>query len=96
MVRKTFSKTGRSCTVTFTFSGEHGANEVQICGEFNGWSRTPLTRRKDGRFSRTVTLPSGRSYRFRYLVDGQRWENDDAADLYVPNPFGTEDSVIAL
>jgi hypothetical protein len=26
-------------------------------------------------------------------VDGERWENDWAADAYAPNAFGTEDSV---
>jgi len=33
---------------------------------------------------------------FRYLVDGERWENDWAADAYVPNPFGGEDSVVEV
>jgi hypothetical protein len=28
------------------------------------------------------------------LLDGERWENDWAADGYAPNNFGTEDSVV--
>jgi hypothetical protein len=53
-----------------------------------------MTKRKGGRFSVTLTLEGGRSYRFRYLVDGHRWENDPAADGYIPNEYGSEDSVI--
>jgi hypothetical protein len=52
--------------------------------------------RKDGRFSTTISLEAGRAYRFRYLIDGHRWENDWAADGYLPNSFGTEDSLLEL
>ncbi|MHC4471196.1 MAG: isoamylase early set domain-containing protein [Planctomycetota bacterium] len=96
MVKKTFSKTGRTCLVTFTVPRDIRAQKVDLCAEFNGWGRTPLTRRKDGRFSGSVTLESGRDYRFRYLFDGQTWGNDEDADKYMPNPFGSEDSILAL
>jgi len=74
------------------------AQVVHLCGEFNDWSRSehPLKRRKDGRFSRSISLRAGRTYRFRYLLDRERWENDWAADDYVENPFGTEDSVLEV
>jgi hypothetical protein len=39
-------------------------------------------------------VEAGRQYRFRYLIDGERWENDHAADGYAPNPFGSEDAVL--
>ncbi len=32
----------------------------------------------------------------KYLLDGERWENDWAADGYVPNPFASEDSVVEV
>ena len=32
----------------------------------------------------------------RYLLDGQRWDNDWAADAYVRNDFGGDDSVVDL
>jgi hypothetical protein len=38
--------------------------------------------------------PAPHTYRFRYLVDGRSWENDWAADLYVPNGYGGDDSVV--
>lgn len=98
MIRKSYNKTGRSCLVTFTVPRETPAEAVHLCGDFNEWGRDtlPLLRRKDGRFSRSISLKSGRNYRFRYLLNEDRWENDHSADDYVSNPFGTEDSVITL
>jgi len=51
---------------------------------------------KDGSFSTTLSLTPGNSYRFRYLLDEERWENDWDADLYLPNEFGSEDSVVTV
>jgi 1,4-alpha-glucan branching enzyme len=98
MLKKTLSKSGKTCRVTFSVPPETGAQEVYLCGEFNDWDEAshPLQRRKDGSFSTTLTLETGRSYRFRYLLDGERWENDYAADAYVPNAFGSDDSVVQL
>lgn len=97
MVRK--SPTGENrCRVTFELPGETGATTVHLCGDFNDWSTcdTPLTTRKNGRFSVTMTLPRGRRFHYRYLIDGERWENDWAADDYEPNEFGGDDSVLDL
>ena len=98
MLKKTFKKDGKTCSVTFTVPATVGAQEVHLCGDFNDWSETshPLKRRKDGRFSSTLSLEAGQSYRFRYLLDGERWENDEAADAYTPNPFGGDDSIVKV
>lgn len=73
------------------------AETVHVVGEFNDWDRTanPMVRGDKG-FEALVALEPGRAYRFRYLLDGQRWENDWDADGYVPNEFGGDDSVIDL
>jgi 1,4-alpha-glucan branching enzyme len=98
MLKKTMGKTGMTCRVTFTVPAAVDAEQAYLCGEFNDWdcTSTPMTKRKDGRFTTTVTLQAGRDYRFRYLLDAERWENDWEADAYIPNEFGTEDSVIKL
>ena len=98
MLKKSYSKTKRSCRVTFDFPPQAKAKRVALCGEFNDWnpSANPMKLRKDGRFSTTVSMAANRAYRFKYLVDNQRWENDSAADSYVPNEFGSEDSLIRL
>ena len=98
MLKKNFSKSGEKCRVTFKLPAEVEAKEVALCGEFNDWdpSAHPMKQLKDGSFSTTISLDAGRSYRFRYLLDEERWENDWEADGYVSNEHGSEDSVIEL
>ena len=56
-----------------------------------------MKQRKDGSFSVTIDLPAKREYQYKYLIDDGRWENDWAADQYVPNPFGnSENSVVVV
>ncbi len=82
----------------FELPPDVGAETACLCGDFNQWDATahPMKRRKDGSFTVTASLKSGQSYRFRYLLDGDRWENDWGADTYLPNEFGSEDSVVEL
>jgi hypothetical protein len=99
MITKTYLKTGSSCRVTFKIpSGHPEAQSAVVLGEWNGWNpaATPMKRGKDGSWSATVTLETGRPYHFRYLLDGRHWKNDEGADKIVRNPFGSEDSVLSL
>src|SRR5664280_1513882 len=90
--------TGGSVLVTFELTAAAAAAAVSVCGDFNDWSPTShqLTRTDNGSFQATLELPAGRRWRFRYLLDGQRWENDWAADDYLPNGHGGDDSVVDL
>jgi len=84
--------------VTFTLPAEVSADSVVLCGEFTRWEADgiPLDRAPDGTWRTTVALPPGRSYRFRYRLDGERWENAWDADEYLPNDYGSTDSVIVV
>jgi Glycogen recognition site of AMP-activated protein kinase len=84
--------------VTFTLPAEVQAGTVALCGEFNDWSAgdTRLERGSDGSWQATIALEPGHSYRYRYLLDGQRWENDERADRQVPNALGSIDSVVVV
>lgn len=90
-------KTG-TLEVVFTLPGDVQADKVALCGEFNDWSREDiaLEQDNDGSWHAVVALEPGRSYRYRYLIDGEHWENAWQADAYVPNPYGSEDSVIVV
>ena len=83
--------------VTFRLPTEVRAECVHVVGEFNAWSSLahPMIRDAEGLVAE-VELEGGRRYRFRYLLDGERWANDWAADDYVTNDFGGDDSVIDL
>jgi 1,4-alpha-glucan branching enzyme len=99
-IEKKFLKTRPVCKVTFTLPKEAASEAETVCvmGEFNSWSRdaNPMKRQKDGDFSVSLDLEKGRSYRFRYLIDGWKFENDWEADRYEPNPYGGEDSVVEV
>ncbi len=99
-VEKEFVQDRPICRVTFHLpeAAAPEAKTVSVMGEFNEWSRaaTPMRRQKNDGFSVSLELAKGRSYRFRYLIDGHQYENDWAADRYVPNPYGGDDSVIDL
>ena len=83
--------------VTFRVPSEVRARTASVVGEFNDWSEDAHRMRRDSdAFSAVIPLTPGRSYRFRYLLDGERWLNDWAADAYVPNEFGGADSVVDL
>ena len=87
--------------VTFRLPGEAApaAGGVNLVGEFNGWneSATPMQLLRDGSYKATLDLDCGRNYRFRYLIDGETWENDWAAHRYAPTAFaGVEDSVVEV
>ena len=74
---------------------EPAANAVHLVGDFTDWQGFKAMRRsKDGTWKLEVVLEPGREYGFRYLVDGARWTNDPGADKYVPNPYGSENSVV--
>lgn len=98
MPGKSYTKTGRVCRVTFRLPPEVGAKTAVLVGEFNDWNERShrMKRLKDGGFSVTASLPAGRTYRYRFLLDGRRWENDWAADAYAPNGLGAEDSIVEV
>jgi hypothetical protein len=83
--------------VVFSLPADTAAEHVALCGEFNDWSpeSISLTRGDDGSWQVTVPLAPG-SYRYKYLLDGETWENGADADRYEENAYGTVDSVIVV
>ncbi|PIE81992.1 MAG: glycoside hydrolase [Chloroflexi bacterium] len=96
MLKKSYSKTGKKCRVTFKLPADVNAETAVLCGDFNEWNTdgTPMRKLKDGSFSATMSLDAGKAYRFRYFLDGTRWENDWEADEYLPNSHGEDDSIV--
>jgi len=83
--------------VTFRVSHYIWADDIALVGEFNDWDAHshPLHQTRDDReWHISVVLEADRAYRFRYLVNGEEWMDDDRADGYEPNPFGGFDSVV--
>jgi len=93
-------KTRPVCKVTFCLPSNmvDGARSVHLAGDFNQWSTHshPMKQKKDGSFSITLDLEQGSEYQFRYVIDQERWENDDQADAYLPSPLNAavENSIV--
>jgi hypothetical protein len=80
--------------VTFELPADVQGESVHLVGDFTSWKGIPMEKRDDGKWQTTVDLEPGKSFEFRYLIDGSRWENDWAADRYLRNEYGNENSVI--
>lgn len=94
-ITKKALKVRPECRVTFTYRPQDdGRHSVELRGDFNNWGdqALPLKRQRDGSYRVTLNLPRDNEYAFRYLVDEDQWHNDEAADAYAPNPFGTGDN----
>jgi len=75
------------------------ANSIFLAGDFNDWNfqQTKLRKHKDGRLATTLDLQTGTEYQYRFVVNGEKWENDYAADKYVPsNVCSAENSVVVV
>jgi 1,4-alpha-glucan branching enzyme len=98
IIEKQFvEKNGKTAVrTTFTLPQSTWADTIYLVGDFNDWCHTchPMQRDSDGRWTITVDLGPGCAYQFRYLRDGVEWMNDRQADAYVPNPYGSDNSVI--
>lgn len=97
-LQKQFLKSKQACKVTFCLpeTAAKGAKEVKVVGDFNNWEKDkgiPM-KVKNGEYLATTELKTGGAYQFRYLIDNETWENDEAADGYAPTPFGVENSVV--
>jgi hypothetical protein len=90
--------TGRKVEVTFRMPPLDDVVELYLCGDFSGWKikGIPFMLEADGTWVARLELDAGKSYRFRYHDNQGRWMNDREADGYVPNDFGSEDSVLDL
>jgi 1,4-alpha-glucan branching enzyme len=89
------SKASPRCEVTFALY-EPRAEQVFLCGAFNGWvpNATPLTRKPNRDWKTTLALAPGR-YEYKFVVDGA-WKPDPRASETVSNGFGTLNSVVEV
>lgn len=99
-VEKKYLKSKPICKVKF-IAPEPLTKETKkifLAGEFNDWKyeKTLLRKQKNGSYATTLDLDIGEEYQYRYVLDGERWENDYTADKYVPTEVGVENSVVVV
>ena len=93
MLRKQYVKSRDAMKVTFTVDFAKNANRVEVAGDFNDWRPQPLKKLKNGQYKTALDLEPEQAYQYRYRVDGV-WVNDWAADEYIPNGLGQDNSVV--
>jgi len=97
MITKEYTPKKTVCKVTFTLPSDWATNSASLVGDFNNWdSEANQLELKNGNWQTTIRLTPGSEVRFRYLIDGSNWVNDDQADSYITNEYGTEDSVATV
>ena len=94
MIEKKYLKTKPECKVKFALSADivGNASNIAVVGDFNNWdaSANPMRKQKSGIFASTLSLEIDNAYQFRYVIDGDKWVNDDMADDYVCSPISHE------
>ncbi|MEM1214118.1 MAG: helix-hairpin-helix domain-containing protein [Bacteroidota bacterium] len=72
--------------------------DVRVLGNFNDWSwdKGLVMKSKKKGYEATLELPAGAQYEFRYLINGDNWFNDEAADDYNGTPFFSHNCIIVL
>ncbi len=95
MARKLTETRTAQVEQTFAFKAP-AASSVILVGDFTQWQKNPVSLRKqaDGVWRATVSLAPG-EHRYRFLVDGE-WRDDPDCKLQIPNPFGSQDSVVRI
>ena len=92
MLQKKFFKTKKEVEITFVCNA-NGAKSVELVTEINGWEPIEMAKSK-GAFRTKLRAPKDGEFHFRYRVDGTQWQNDEAADAYVPNGIDGENSIV--
>jgi hypothetical protein len=55
-----------------------------------------MKKQKTGEFATTIDLETGKEYQFRYVINDEKWINDQEADKFVPNGTGDDNSVVVV
>ena len=95
MIKKTLRKDD-TVQVCFYTEAMPDAESVHLVGSFADWDARahPMRRLKDGRFMAMRRFDLDCRHEYRYLVNGEEWINDAAAESYAPNPYGSDNCVV--
>lgn len=100
-LKKQYLKSKPVCKVTFSMDKQAvlGACKVDLLGEFNNWNTAEpvvMKKLKNGTFKVTIDLPSKTDFQFKYLLDGEKWINDDNPDKYINSGLGDEENSVVV
>jgi 1,4-alpha-glucan branching enzyme len=96
MLKREAIKTNGHTKITFILPNDPAKPKISVVGNFNDWNPVAhqMVKRANNTRSVTVSLPANQRYVFRYYTADGTWFNDDAADGYEQNEYGTENCII--
>lgn len=96
MIRKEKVRGSRKVKVTFVLPEDVVDGKLSLVGDFNDWDpkANQFIRRRNGTYSTAVQLGPGERHEFRYYADGGRWLDDEDADAFKANMFGSQNCVV--
>lgn len=99
-IEKNYLKSKPVCKVKFVLPKGYSENvkKVNLVGTFNDWDTEALQmkKQKSGDYATTIALEPGQEYAFRYLINGENWENDSAADKFMPSHVCEADNSVVV
>ena len=97
--KRTYTRRSTKQSVKFELTTEQAQNAetVSVAGEFNNWDKNanPLNKTLEGKFEVEIELEKGKSYQFRYVLNGTTWINDPYRKS-VDNGRGELNSIVEL
>lgn len=97
MLKREYTPKRTVCKVTFKVPKDWAEDEVAVVGDFNDWDpNADKLELKNDYWETTLRLKPENTYHFRYYIDGERWANDEDADDYTENDYGSENSVLEI
>lgn len=94
MLTKRYFKTRDDVDITFhVYAGS--VDSASVCLDQDGWIPVAMRHAGRGIWKVKLRLPADREIQFRYLATAGLCINDDTAAGYVPNGFGSDNSVVS-
>jgi 1,4-alpha-glucan branching enzyme len=95
MLKKRFFKTKNEVEVTFEWP-KVDEQSLSVAGDFTDWKPVEMKYSKNKKaFNFKTRFPKDEKFEFRYLINGETWENDPKADDYIANEHGTDNSLLS-
>ena len=78
------------------FFHDDAAREISLCGDFNDWltNKNRLEKQSSGFWQTEIEMPPPGKYRYKFVIDGNRWTEDASHALKEADGFGGFNSVI--